>query len=401
MKLGGDAANGSEYIIEYRIRRCDKRAAKHFKIKCKTDEEIKKKYLNLHAASFIHLNLVKAKEFKNPIEKSLNYRHDIYNINTKKKQKIYFSTAEIVTDSGWFFSDISRKNFFEYDRLETSVYEVRNLSKAYVEFKLLMAHKHTHYSRSYITIPSVAANVGGLISIITSILQNLIFFYINNDYNLFLFNKLMKLEIDDEVEVNNKEYMVKEAIEMARNNVIELDLSKSTVELDYSLNIPTPFLKKSPRKSTIENINAITHGKNSNRNNKIPTQQFTQLDNTLPRIPTKEVIMNKELEKIINYKKKKREEIQIGFMEGFMLNTFGYSRAIPKGDKYKEENIRYQLLLDAVAYLDEKTDIIPLLQEIDKLNLLKKLILNESQNFMLNNKDIKVISRNKYSHYYI
>jgi len=90
----------------------------------------------------------------------------------------------------------------------------------------------------------------------------------------------------------------------------------------------------------------------------------------------------------IDIKKPKRNLIEISCWESF---KFSYLSCFYR---YAEKYQIFEVINDE---LKKKIDIIPMLSNIDKLDKLKKILLNKNQIFMLENKNLKVINQKQYN----
>ncbi len=64
---------------------------------------------------------------------------------------------------------------------------------------------------------------------------------------------------------------------------------------------------------------------------------------------------------------------------------------------YSNDKQRYELLMASKKAIKKKIEIVDILRQHDQFRLLKKLILNENQNFMVNNREVQSVSMSKVS----
>ena len=106
-----------------------------------------------------------------------------------------------------------------------------------------------------------------------------------------------------------------------------------------------------------------------------------------------EVIINNEFDKILAYKRKKRRPVHLGKCERFAFYYLWCQFCQKARSNIKV--IRFELM-NAVNYeLDKKLDIIEIIKHKDQFRLFKKLFLNESQCFMINQRDKQTISNKR------
>ncbi len=106
-------------------------------------------------------------------------------------------------------------------------------------------------------------------------------------------------------------------------------------------------------------------------------------------IPTKKIptrnkgqSFNEDIKNYIKQKKLKRNKIEISYLQNF---AFKLCRCKVLDDQ------TYRFLNAIEEEYNKKTDIVLLLKNIDRLNCLNKILLNKNQNYMLKNKDLKVV----------
>jgi len=105
------------------------------------------------------------------------------------------------------------------------------------------------------------------------------------------------------------------------------------------------------------------------------------------RMPEKNITpFNKDLKQIINYKQKIRKEVKISYCERSRYSCCCFN------PKTKEQILMKELSLLANKIIKQKSDIFELWKTIDQFSLLKKIVLNENQCFMIKNRGIKEIS---------
>jgi len=366
---GGDIGVSDDIgLLEFRIQRCNSDTEERHGITCFNNTEIEKVWrYNVKVATYMTSNLVKPKNFSEPIQQTLKYRKDDWNIMAKRKNKVTLSTSVLETDDGWIFSEKSSRSFLEFEDIEYDSYPPPIVDDAVFELKFYVSLRRSKYDRSYISIPTIAAKVGGLISLVHTVLNTIISFYIENQLTVFLLKKLLKLEIDENT--NDEKENIKEFKEI---NELSRSKEASLIELSPNTNNAPNSSNTYVRKSIIDK------DPNAKKN-----YYFQKKD--------EEIVINKELGKIISFHKKRRERIYILFSEYITIYFPCCFKKKGKGAKSKKD-LRYEFVNEVDKWISRHMDIIPFFKEIDKLNLLKKIILNECQNFMLNNKDQKILA---------
>jgi len=248
-------------------------------------------------------------------------------------------------------------------------------------------------------IPDALANVGGFMSLVLPFITFIYSFYIDNEYYLFLYEHLYRLEIEkDENKIEN------------RNKIIEIQVLKnaSNKESDrpYTPEKQDIISKHDSSKLNIleKPINIIENYTNNNiiifPNNPelVQSSPITNKNRKslkmLKMIKKDNIIINKDVKKLIDYKSKEKELIKIGSCERFCyINCCCYTKTRNKKDK--NYNLRYELINHAEAETSKKFDIIEVFKQFNQLRLLKKLLLDKNQCYLLDNRELHSLTNNK------
>ena len=93
------------------------------------------------------------------------------------------------------FSEDNSFDFLEYSDKIDDVNEVYEDKEKYAVYKFYVSKLKHNYSRRYIKLPEVLAQIGGLLNVTLTIAEYLLYFYVDNEYMLYFFNSLFKLEM--------------------------------------------------------------------------------------------------------------------------------------------------------------------------------------------------------------
>ena len=105
----------------------------------------------------------------------------------------------------------------------------------------------------------------------------------------------------------------------------------------------------------------------------------------------RDIILNKDIDKIIEFKKEPRKEVKLNKSERFFY-SYCYIPCTCGNTKVESESkTKYEILNSLNYAFANKTNIVKLLKMIDQLRLLRKIILNEEQCFMLQNRGSQTI----------
>jgi len=145
----------------------------------------------------------------------------------------------------------------------------------------------------------------------------------------------------------------------------------------------------------IENLDIIEENNNNNLNlsNKILLEsKHKESKRGFPlkelNIKNKEIVINKEITKVINYKNKKSTDIAISQADRLSYVCCCGEKKIVDNPK----NIIFKLIKVAESELEKKCDIVEIIRVIDQFRLFKKFILNEGQCKLLNNRELKILT---------
>lgn len=370
------------------IFRCNSLVEKHYNITCYTDEELINKY-----GYYIGLNIKLQIQQLNPTNFTYSTSKNYYKkfwflqaVNTGYTSNIIYTTARIVSDSGLIFEDEYTKHFFQFDSIDfynVGAINKKDLNDTVAEFIFQVSSTENYYHREYIKLPDAIANVGGFIGIIVEIFKFVLSFYVDNEFAISFYQKLFKLEID-----NEDEKSVYSPTKLNYEKKIEL----SKLEQDSTDNM---LKVKQPEHEQINlsNVNPEMHKDLNNNNDGYPKNNSKKLKNFCP-IDHK---INKDVTKLVVYKAKKRENVTIKPNERFC-----YLNCVPCYYKARKKNpidynLRYELINRVEIEIKKKLDFIYLLKSIDQLRLVEKTLFNENQCFMIENRESHSIVNDKKS----
>jgi len=323
-----------------------------------------------------------SKNFAEPVLK--NYIEKGYFIATVGSQftvDIRHKIASLTTDTGVIFEDENTINFFEHEETEfltvaTIEQGKGNLDEfqAMFQIRFYISRNKINYKRDYIKIQDALANVGGFMGLVIEVIKTLISFYLDNEYGIFLYQNLFKLEIEKEDESKEKDIPEQE---------ISIELKPHSIKLEVKASNDLSYDKSEDKKdSSKREILGVVHDQDQISFNKPRKSNLN--------FKLKPVIINKEVKNLINYKDKKRETISIGRCERFCYLCFSSFKS-----QRKNFNLRLELINNAEAEISKKFDIIEHLKVQNQIRLLKKLLLNENQCYLLENRELHLLNNNK------
>ncbi len=371
--LGGNWGDNFIHSVSFFARRCNKDIEKSLKIKCKTNEELIKKYPNLFLDIYVQKNKLDPTKYESPIEQTFHYSFkgmEHFGRNAIK-QRITYSTANLISDTGVIFSNYGNRSFIEYEDMEI---DVSPWEKRRGEYKgivqLYISRNHRTYKRVYDKISDALADVGGIMSFITIFIDLFFTIYLENQYSLFLRDTLIKINMEKKHDRNAKtpkELKEESSLSISKTIQFELAAHKKTSQVKSELNLSNSGLVElspyfSPKKQGRVSISALR-----------------------PPEDEKDIVLNKEIKKIIEYKNQDLVDIKISTSDIWKYNICCFSRNRHKFDK--ETQLKYDLLNATDREIEKKIEITDLLRMLDQFRLVKKIIMNESQCYMMKKRD--------------
>ena len=172
------------------------------------------------------------------------------------------------------------------------------------------------------------------------------------------------LEIEDEEKINNNNNDLKNNNNIDSKNNNKNDKNKSALNVSNNENKDVRFFD-----STIR----IADQNVSNS----PLKNLQQLSKDKK---------DKEIENLISFKEKKRTTVEIKESERFC-----YKMICCYKDNRKRKNLKFEFIDLIEKKLDQNFDIIKLFKTSDQTRLLTKLLLNENQCYLLENRELHSI----------
>ena len=387
------------YYPKININRCNKNDEIKLDIKCYTDEEILQKfgpylYVFIHYPENYYIPNNATNPTKTEIEEKYVY---IESFSHSYKSILTYSVASLVDDTGMIFEDEQPKfNFTQYDSF--SMYDIGNLNandNVMFSLGLRLTRTENSYHREYLKIPDALANAGGMMSLIMPIIEFLFSYYVDNLYSIFLYKNLFKLEIENDSHDSTNQY-----------NNIDNTININKVNKDSKINKELNDLKFnndiSMDKKDSSRIEIVSIDENINENKAHSNKKISKL---MQNFKLKETVINKDITKLINYKETSNEKVTIARCERFCFincycNSNGSGNKNGKDTKkenynYNKSNLRYELINLSETKLEKYFDIVELFKVLNQFRLLKKLLLNENQCYLLENRELHTLVNSK------
>ena len=298
-----------------------------------------------------------------------------FNINNRYIYKIDYRVNEVVSDDGFIYEHFLYQYFQSFEKKEAVLRPGNNLDNFFYSLKISGGYEYTTYDRKYIKVQDLVAAVGGFMSLIQSVAEFIFSFYQENHYYIAMIDKIFNLHfaLHENESPNQK-------LEIAHIDK-EKDPNDSNKSISPMVELENFDIKDEKQKAKIDNemmppANII--GQNADLNvNKTHIERKKLRHYGGP--------LKKHISNIINEKKKKSESIKIGKFERCKFYICCYETKIK--DLNNINVWRYELMKEAESTLDKKSDILYLFKTYDQFSLIKKILLNENNLFMLENRE--------------
>ena len=371
---------GTTFVMtpQFFVRRCDNETERKYNVTCKTDKEVVDKYPMMWLNTYHQKNLMNSSRYENAIEPFYIYTEkqlDLTNPPNVLKYIYIYSSAELITDTGLFFSDYSQREFLEFEGKDANILPYdEELGKYVASMEFQVSRSFRTYARVYIRLSDALANVGGFMSLVTTVINVLFSFYIDNSYLKFLQERLVKVnkEIKDDLpnieNIQNIEINLAEKTNNKENQIYDYNhVNNMNISKDIKNDSSNEILNKpSPSLSPISNPNPAK------------TQAFFK------NINKKDIVINKEINEVIEYKNHKLENVHISTPERMYFTYCCFNG----NSKKEEKNYKYKLFTAVNKSIEKRTEIFEFIKIIDQINLILKILLNKNQSFMLQNREL-------------
>jgi len=389
-KLGGNWRAPHIAIIYYYLSRCTPEWAESRNITCASREEFDK-LGRLYLSYYVFQNLLDPENFEIPLKKIYSYNFQGLDLgNVYPQYKFYYSFSNLTTDHGLVFEDSQNTEFLNYDELQIDTNHTPN-QDSFLEISFYLSSKNQLHVRSYIKVPDIVAQVGGILSLFLPFIEIFIKIFSDNQYTLYLFNNLFKLQLKDNNTSENFNNIIE--LNVKHNNINGSDKIVIIDENNKSKKIVKDFTSYNEQGNN-QDINEDNKGDLSkSTNSMLPLGSVNNKDKNsiflnnykLRNYTKKEVILNKELEKVITFKSKQCDNVEISECKRLYF-TYCCGKNKLGNDKL------FKLILVAEDELSKKCDFTEITKSLDQFRLLKKLILNEGQCTLLKSREFKTLT---------
>jgi hypothetical protein len=129
--------------------------------------------------------------YTNPAEKSFSFFSDTLDININKKTTMEFSVNNVTTDYGFLMEKNYKENLCIINYSTNTLTSLRSYeSLIFYEVNFILSKYSPVYIRSYMKIPELLANIGGILNVIV-----IFFGYLSNYLSIYFLNINLMNEI--------------------------------------------------------------------------------------------------------------------------------------------------------------------------------------------------------------
>jgi len=413
--LGGDWSSDSIGYMTYFIQKCNKETEKTHNITCATDEEYVKDndYGDLFYAGLKYSNyIVDPSSLDKALTKNFIYTYQSISRKIRKQNRVFYTTSALETDKGWLFNETI---YEKYTTVEKNSIDFMNVGPDNYIFEspVYITNLQNYNVRNYLKIQDVAANVGGIMSIAFFIFKFVYGFYVDNNYLKYLFETLVqfneKTEDQADGDEDNANFYPQNMKKVApmlntasvrtqmHDNILKSDTDSATGKDIKSLNLRFQGQKDNQDLSSVNRLHIIPQNLEATKNENQKIQEESIYNNeersseNFDNLPVK----NNE-SKYIQYhnpsnnasylndaivKKKSKRDVQVPIhISETELFKYLFCRCCSLN------KVKNQLIFFAQRKIEENLEVTNLLRALDQVKLLKKVVLNSEQCFMLDNK---------------
>jgi len=404
-----------DYKLILEIKRCNSRTQNT--TKCMDDREIIKTYGAIIEISVkVQNNYFNPKSYESPLIK--NFGQEVFKVqsvgNNIYESYLTYGLGTLIDDPGLIFeSDTEPLLFTQLQKVDFYNLGTDMETETLIKLTTKISRTGILCSREYLKIPDVLANVGGFMGLLTPIIEYLIAFYVDSEYYIYLYKHLFKFEIekDDGSNVNQlnnnsniNDINSKDVIKLSKMNSINKNLNANDLTKTGQPGNLGNSIKENEmsvlNKSTPGNLQEIPSTSKHDyskldliNNDNNPQSQYPDTVRKLSQIKQgfklKEPIVNKDVKRLLSYKSRGRKVINITTCERFcVLGCCCFN-------KKQSENLKYELINHAEKELEKKFDVIEVFKLFNQLRVITKLLLNENQCFLLENREMHTLTNSK------
>lgn len=320
---------------------------------CKSNEEIEKFLQTAYIDIYIDSPNIEFSNYYTPFKHELSIFYQKLSINMYKIMEIYLKSSVFQTDQGWFFESLQFiKGFVVGNYLyDLGAYEKNTILQIFYSISVYSSEKKSTISRRYQKVQDILAQFGGVCNILLII--GFFLAKVENHYS-FIYETMNKL-YDFQVKTQEKDEKIHKKPKSGN------------------------FLSKNQDKELVESsANSLNKTAKSLREKLAFQLNFT-------RFFKKPEVLKPQISKIERFHsfKQRKKSLFFGFCSYLWL--------LLKKKKFRL-NKREVLFMKAERKITEETDIVNIVQKLQDIEKLKKVLLTEEQLFFFELLEKPVIS---------
>ena len=348
--------------IDFKFMKCKNTTYKNI---CKGPDEIENALKGGYVGIFASDYQIIPTKYKNPVQMYGINLFTSFTVHNYKDYWIYYQTKQIKTDKGFIFDSIITETYLAYESTSES-YDYRE-SDNFLTVYIRKSTNRKLYERNYLKFQDIAANIGGIIKIIT-LMGEIITYYIKKTlYKNFI---LQFFNLDEEKYEEIKKNDVK-------NNSLHLETKDALFVNNLKINksrfpIKVPKLNLNSNKNTSLKIktNIVTERVSTQKKYNSSNKKITNLFKNKPINKKKEktisiikfpidLDLSEDNNKINYYNNKKRNAEHIICF----LSIFCKKNSFKRISEIHNQFEKIKFLFDIIQYIKMK-NIIKLLEKI-------------------------------------
>ncbi len=318
--------------------------------------------------------------YKNPNQPLISEYYTSISNKYFKEIHLYFKEVEISTNQGILFDRKKSKKFTQFADVRDMISFKKNPEK-FAEISIKTYRKSDYYLRSYVNLETVVADIGGFVKFISMIFYFLHYIFLQGGINQRIINKLFFIK-------NDKYSMNKvNSISIINKNCSNHIFNKNSIQGLFLNDSSTIAFQKTKYKKTNSNIN----NNDSNKNQNLYINDYNNNPNLNIKINENKSFNNKKaifssiIDKQINsniglnnnilsrnrffkIRNKKFKRLKLSYLDKLFFIC-----------KYHHPNENIKYYLKGLNMIRSKLDMINIVSESFKNDLLKSLFLNENQ----------------------
>ncbi len=367
-QIGGSWKENALALPLIYVKICDVETEKKHGVKCASKTEIQNTRLFL--SSIIQRNVVKYKDYKDPIKNAYYFERNEIDLsgNNNKKGRVFFNRASLSTDTGSIIQNWNNEPFFEFEsyRVEPAPKPSEvDLGPNVISLEFYLSYALTNHFRDYGKIVDNLGFFWVFLLVLEEILRLFYNQFLQRKYLAYAFSAMFHLEEIQEDQSFELQKVVEKG--MANNAKINARRSgsveiKANVETEEDLVTPGQISEPLPtEKDVIVSPRKMDSDDNEN-----------------------EILRYRDLKTLINCKKAPKVVHEIEICE---LGC-NYACCVKREGEYSKNSrwLRFELINNADMTLKRKMNIFEMQRTLDRYELLEKMFLNHGQHIMLHNK---------------